>query len=175
MLIVPALILAIFCGTLAASISLIAGFGLLDALVAYWAAGNIALMVFLVPRLLFSRCDDCPQDAVELEGRPVARVLLATGWVTLGLAMVFWQSFHHDGILPGPEHGHDIGTVLGLNEGGPGSPRYLSSWDGPSGLRGLAERLLRIDVWVVGVAFYVLGTMRLLKLAAQMGPPPREG
>lgn len=183
MLIVPALVLAVFTGLLAAILGLALGFGWLAALAAYWVAGNIVLMTLLVPRLLASRCDDCPAICTHPPRRPLARVVLATGWVTLGLAMVFWQAFHSDGLATRGTHSHDLGSMLGLDGGGaatgPGGAGYLAGPGAASLLRQIADHLLRLDLWVAGMLAYLGGMWRLLVIAAarslpadlQSGPP----
>lgn len=174
MLIVPGLILAIFCGTVAAAVSLIAGYGLMSALVAYWVVGNIVLMGFLLPRLLFLRCADCPHAVADIRRRPIARVAIAAGWVTLGLAMVFWQAFNSDAALARGAPAHEIGTLLSLPVGDTDGTRYLVSSQAPPGLQGLTDRFLRIDLWVLGLIAYVVGSVRLIGLAARIMPPPRS-
>lgn len=183
MLIVPALVLAVLSGFLAAIMGLVLGFGWLAALVAYWVAGNLVLMTMLVPRLLASRCDDCPAVCPHPPRQPLARVVMATGWVTLGLAMVFWQAFHSDGLATRGTHTHDLGSMLGFDAGGPGAAaggvRYLAGPGGTSLLRQIADHLLRLDLWVAGMLAYLGGMWRLLVAAAgpslHSDPPSDKG
>lgn len=172
-MIVPALIVAILCGALAAAISGFAGFGWLEALVSYWVAGNIALMVFVLPRLLAA----CPEQSATqgtTQLRPVGKVIVATGWVTLGLAMVFWQTFNSDAVMARASHPHEIGAVLGLSSGATDETKYISSSVGPPLLRSSLDHLLRIDLWVVGIVLYMYGTMRLMTVAVGLSAPPGQ-
>lgn len=160
MLIVPALIVAILCGSLAAVASLIAGYGWLNALVAYWVVGNLALMAFLIPRLLAKPCEGCPFASEPSGRRPIARVILAAGWVTLGLAMVFWQAFNSDaGMTRGP-HTDSLGSMLGAVSGD------LLAQGPPSAQRDDDGLLLRIDPWIIGVVLYIYGMLRLFSVTA---------
>ncbi|MDP5308143.1 hypothetical protein [Paracoccus spongiarum] len=164
-MIVPALILAILSGTVAAAISLIADFGWVQALVAYWVAGNIALMLFLIPRLISGAPAEARPAAPHML-RPAGRLVIATGWVTLGLAMVFWQSFHNHGDLARAGHPHEIGSLLGMQAGPPDDSRYLRGGDAPGAVRQVLDHLLRLDIWIAGVLLYLYGTARLLGIAA---------
>lgn len=173
-LIVPALIVAVLGGLLAAIISGLAGYGWLSALVAYWLAGNLLLMAMLVPQLLFRRCAPEPQaetGPLETAGslRPTIRVLVSVGWITLGLAMVFWQTFHNDHALARTSHPHDLGAVLGMHESPSASQRYLTGWDAPGAVLMPLDRLLRVDLWVAGLASYFIGLLRLVAAAAERG------
>lgn len=173
MLIIPALIVAVMGGTLAAMISLIAGFGWLSTLVAYWLAGNALLMAMLIPHLLLRRCADQPQPDSQSGGlrvvRPMARILMSVGWITLGLSMVFWQAFHSDGPVMRAPHAHDIGAVLGLGDSGSAPQRYLGAWGAPPAVKMPLDHLLRLDLWVVGLAAYLFGLLRLLSAAIERG------
>lgn len=169
MLIIPALIVAVLGGTLAAMICLIAGFGWLTALAAYWLAGNVLLMATLIPQLLMRRCvEQFRTDGLRVM-RPMARLLISVGWITLGLSMIFWQAVHSDGPIIRAPHAHDLGAVLGLGEPGATPQRYLSGWSAPGAVKTTADHILRLDLWVAGLAAYLFGLLRLLATAIERG------
>ncbi|MBU3031017.1 hypothetical protein [Paracoccus marinaquae] len=158
----PALIVAVLSGTVAAAISLAAGAGWINALIAYWLGGNIGMMAVLVP-LLMDISGTAPRPRPRLGfGFASGRAFRAMSLVGAGLLLVFWQVFH-GGTGSGEEvHIHDIGALLSLHGDGANGLRYLVATGLPEALSGMMDRLLRIDMWIPGLILYCYGLVRLL-------------
>lgn len=166
MKLIPAILVAVLTGVLGAFLTLVSGHGWGTALVVYWLSGNLGLMAMLVPTLLHmpaANHGDKLSGAPRLSAWPV---LWATCWIMLGIAMIFWQAF--DGsVEPSPTRGGELGTMVGLGHEPDGAAyHYQIANQLPDQLRFIADLLLRLPVWLLGLLVYLLGVTRLLSAAA---------
>lgn len=160
MLILPAIIIGMLGGTIAAAACLFAGFGLLDMLIAYWLAGNLAMLLCLIAFLLRPPCRD---------GRPAPRTRPAFGrteagifWILLGLAMVFWDAFMGNQTT----QAHGDPTALAVLQNLADLNRPPVETGSLEAMKVLWAKLSDLHLWIPGVLSYCYGVSRTIRGAA---------
>ncbi|SNT76447.1 hypothetical protein [Paracoccus seriniphilus] len=170
MLIVPAIIVAIACGSAAFGMALVTGFGLKAALIGYWLAGNLGMLATLLPRLFMASTDREP--VFQLRDR--IGFAVAGACIILGLVMIFWQTFHAPMLWAAELQSYEIGKVLGLNEAHVDNHVYALSLGFPSALSRLVDHALRLELWVAGLLIYTLGLTQIGLVAMNRFAPAKE-
>lgn len=171
MLILPALIVAIGCGTVGAALALVFGYGWVAALIAYWLAGNAGMLAVLLPRL-FAPSDRGGSGPSLRESGGSALSCLA---ITLGLAMVFWQTFHvHHLIETDTAHSHQFGAMIGLGRAHAEEMVYAVSRQLPDLVGTMVDQVLRLELWIMGLLLYFLGLLQAAVIAVHRYGPGRE-
>ncbi|MDB6177857.1 hypothetical protein PAF17_10120 [Paracoccus sp. Z330] len=153
MLIVPAMIVAIGCGTLAAILAFASGFGWKAALIGYWLAGNLGILAAVLPSL-FSTSDN---GDLEPSARDKFGSLVSVAMISLGLAMIFLQNFHIPLLMHGDSPSYQIGAVLNLAETHSDGLVYAVSQGVPGLFAMTIDHVLRLELWVAGLLLYALG------------------
>lgn len=174
MILVPALIVAVLFGAVGALLSLIAGYGIRTALVAYWLSANLGLLAIVMPRLLVHQI---PSHGSRRR-RLAYRALWAFAWMCFGLAIIFWHEFHaHAEAAQAPAQARcDIGSLMGLHATGGGMGRhYFLGLHLPAVLDSVLDWLLRLPLWLPGVIAYFYGLTRFLLTAADRLSVPEKG
>ncbi len=167
MILVSALMIAVICGSLGAAICLIAGFGWATALIMYWLMGNLGLFLVLIPRLWLRGAPAEEGNPPEMaRGLPAGRAIWALFWLTIGLTVLFWQAIPANVLPADTERAREVGGLLGLHAMASGSGyHYDLRFHLPPALGWLTDRIMHLDVWVIGVLAYLNGVSQLFHVA----------